>query len=208
MSGLFITLEGVEGSGKTTQLDRLKAHLESQGHAVDAMREPGGTAISEAIRTILLDPAHKEMSPATELLLYEAARAQLVAERIRPALEAGTFVLCDRFVDSTLAYQGGGRGLPEDMLRSLHDVATESLWPDVTIFVDVPVAEGLARIGRSRDLDRIELEETDFHERVRAMFANLADRESARIHRVDGTQSEEDVAQAIHAIVDESARAS
>ena len=129
MSGLFITFEGVEGCGKSTQIERLKDHLESLGHACMVTREPGGVEIAEKIRGLLLDPANSAMCAETELLLYVAARAQHVAERIRPAAEAGTVVLCDRYADSTTAYQRAGRNLPLDTVRALHEIGTGSFTP-------------------------------------------------------------------------------
>lgn len=202
MKGFFITFEGMEGCGKSTQIERLRQHLEQQGHHVDVMREPGGTPISEAIRAILLDPANSAMANTTELLLYESARAQLVAERIRPALDAGTVVLCDRFCDSTLAYQGGGRGLPVEVLRSLHDIATGALWPHLTLFLDVPVEMGLQRTRGAGELDRIELEDTEFHGRVRDAFIALAEAEPERIVTINGTGAADTVEEAVRAVVD------
>jgi len=202
MKGFFITFEGIEGCGKSTQIERLKRHLEQQGHRIDAMREPGGTAISEAIRAILLDPANTAMAPTTELLLYESARAQLVAERIRPALEAGSVVLCDRFCDSTMAYQGGGRGLPMEVLRSLHDIATGSLWPHLSLFIDVPVEMGLKRTRGAGELDRIEMEGTAFHERVREGFITLARTEPNRIVTINGSATPDEVEQEIRGVVE------
>jgi len=138
MKGAFITLEGVEGCGKTTQMTLLRDRLETEGRRVLLTREPGGTPIAEAIRDILLDPANTALSPVAELLLYEAARAQHVAERIRPALDEGAIVICDRFADSTTAYQGAGRVLPGDAVRNLHRLATGAVWPDLTIVLDLP----------------------------------------------------------------------
>lgn len=202
MSGLFITFEGVEGCGKTTQIARLRDHLESRGFSVVVTREPGGAAISEAIRTILLDPAHTEMAPMTELLLYAAARAQHVAERIQPALDEGRVVLCDRFADSTTAYQGAARHLDTALMHTLHEAATGGLWPDLTILIDVPVEVGLKRAARARQSDRIENESLAFHERVRQGFLDLAAREPERIHVVDGTASPEEVGRAIGGLAD------
>ncbi len=202
MRGLFITFEGVEGCGKSTQIARLRDHLESRGLPVVVTREPGGAAISEAIRAILLDPAHTEMAPMTELLLYAAARAQHVAERIRPALDNGEIVLCDRFADSTTAYQGAARHLDGSFLRTLHEAATGGLWPDLTILIDVPVEIGLERAARARRSDRIEQESLAFHERVRQGFLDLAAREPERVRIVDGTAAPDEVGRAIGALVD------
>ena len=145
MKGAFITLEGVEGCGKTTQMSMLRDRLEADGHRVLLTREPGGTPIAEAVRDILLDPANTALSPVAELLLYEAARAQHVAERIKPALDNGIIVICDRFADSTTAYQGAGRVLPLDTVLALHRVATGTVWPDLTIVLDIPAEAGLKR---------------------------------------------------------------
>lgn len=202
MSGAFITVEGIEGCGKTTQMKLLGDRLEEAGTQVERLREPGGTAIGEAIRTILLDANHDAMAPVAELLLYEAARAQLVRERIRPAVEAGRIVLCDRFADSTTAYQGAGRELAIDMVLAMHHVAVQGMWPDLTILIDVPVETGLARIKACKRSDRIEQEPPAFHERVRNGFLRLAEKEPGRISVVDGTQPVEAVAGAIWRAVD------
>ncbi|HEO72649.1 MAG TPA: dTMP kinase [Candidatus Hydrogenedentes bacterium] len=202
MSGTFITFEGGEGSGKSTQIALLRAHLESQGYAVEVLREPGGTAIAEAIRTVLLDPANTTMSPVTELLLYEAARAQLVDERIRPALDAGKIVLCDRFADSTTAYQGAGRALAVETVLALHDVATRGVWPQLTIVLDLPVEEGMKRVANGGAPDRLEAESLDFHERVRQCFLRLAEQDPERVRIVDGTKAIKVVAGQIVALVE------
>lgn len=197
MRGLFITFEGVEGCGKSTQIERLRLHLEACGQRVLMTREPGGTPIAEAIRDLLLDPSHHAMSPSAELLLYEAARAQHVDERIRPALESGVTVLCDRFADSTTAYQGAGRGLPLNALEYLHLIATGGVWPDLTFVIDLPVEIGLERARARGRADRMEQEALAFHERVRQGFLELARREPARIRVIDGTQSIDEIAAAI-----------
>lgn len=197
MRGWFITFEGVEGCGKTTQIGLLRDYFESRGRLVEVTREPGGTPIGEAIRGLLLDPDHTAMGPAAELLLYAAARAQHVHQRIRPALDAGRVVLCDRFADSTLAYQGSGRGLPLDTLARLHEVATDGLWPDLTLTIDLPVEEGMRRARSRGRSDRLEQESIAFHERVREGFLRLAEQSPSRIKIIDGTQSVEEVAAAI-----------
>ena len=200
--GLLVTFEGVEGSGKSTQVARLRDYLASQGRAVEVTREPGGTPIGEAIREILLDPRNEDMTATTELLLYEAARAQHVAQRIRPALESGRIVLCDRFADSTTAYQGAGRVLAPQLVRRLHEVATNGVWPDLTVLVDVPSEVGLARVTQGGAFDRLEREGLSFHQRVRAGFLRLAQEEPARVKVVDGTRPIDEVAGAIRALVD------
>ena len=197
MRGIFITMEGVEGSGKSTQISLLKDYLQSKGRNVEVTREPGGTPIGEAIRRVLLDPANDAMDSITELLLYEASRAQHVAQLIRPALERGAVVICDRFSDSTTAYQGAGRGLSSEEMDRLHGLATRGLIPDLTILIDIPVAEGLARANRYRDSDRIELEPEEFHERVRQAFLKLAKGEPGRIKVVDGLLPMDKVAEEI-----------
>jgi dTMP kinase len=199
---MFITFEGVEGCGKSTQLTRLREHLASLGHDVLVTREPGGTPIAEAIRGLLLDPANKAMTPTTELLLYEAARAQHVDERIRPALEAGMIVLCDRFADSTTAYQGAGRALPAELVANMHEAATRHTWPDLTIVLDVPADIGLERAGRAGGHDRIEQEPLAFHERVRAEFLRIAEAEPQRLRVVDGHRCVDEVARDIAALVE------
>lgn len=200
--GIFITFEGVEGCGKSTQTSLLREYLESRGHSVVCTREPGGTPISEAIRRVLLDPAHGTMVPAAELLLYAAARAQHVHERIRPALDAGAIIICDRFADSTTAYQCGGRGIGHDIVAQLHSLVTAGLRPDITFIMDVPVALGLARAARTGIPDRIEREQLAFHERVRAEFLRLAGEEPERIQLLDGTRDVQTLAAMIRGRVD------
>jgi len=200
-SGVFISFEGIEGSGKSTQIERLKTHLEQKGYTVVVTREPGGTPVAEAIRQVLLDPQHAALCETAELLLYEAARAQHVAERIAPALQAGHVVLCDRFADSTTAYQRAGRGLAQDVVEPLHTIATGGLDPDLTILIDLPVETGLARATRGA-ADRMEREPQSFHERVRAGFLELAEENPERVKMIDGTRSVDEIADAIAALVD------
>ncbi len=202
MTGLFITMEGIEGCGKSTQIGRLQLGLEKRGYPVVTTREPGGTAVAEAIRTIVLNPKNASLSPVTELLLYAAARAQHVDERIRPALEAGKVVLCDRFADSTTAYQGAGRELSQETIHTLHAIATRGTWPDLTIVLDLPVEEGLKRAGRGAKLDRIEREPLDFHRRVREGFLRIARDEPERVRVVNGNQPVDEVAAAVWALVE------
>lgn len=178
--GIFITFEGGEGSGKSTHLRLLSERLRAQGHTVLVTREPGGCPISEKIRTLVLDRENAEMTPITEALLYAAARAQHVAQIIRPALERGDIVLCDRFLDSSVAYQGYGRGLGEEMVRTINAPAIDGLMPDVTFFLSVNVRAAQGRIA-DRELDRLELAGVDFHERVAAAFDRLAYGDNQRI---------------------------
>jgi len=199
--GLLITFEGGEGAGKSSHIASLKQALESRGHDVLVVREPGGTLVGEAIREILLSHDYEGMSPRTELLLYEAARAQIVDEVIKPALDVGMIVLCDRFYDSTSAYQGHGRGLDLEMIDRLNMSATDGLMPDCTILVDVPVEVGLSRASDVNDPDRLESAGRAFHEAVRNGFLALAQHNSDRIHIVDGDRDKESVYHDIETIV-------
>ena len=201
MNGLFITFEGVEGSGKSTQIDRLAERLREKGYTVDVTREPGGTPTAEAIRALVLDPAHSALLPRAELMLYEAARAQHMEERILPRLNDGAVVLCDRFTDSTAAYQGAGRGLAPETIDTLNRVATADRQPDLTILIDLSAEVGLARATRAAT-DRIESESLAFHERVREGFLAIAKANPERVTVVDGNGTEEAIAEAIAAIVE------
>lgn len=202
----FITFEGIEGSGKSTQLQRLAAFLRDRGQSVVVTREPGGCRIADAIRAILLDRANQGLSPTAELLLYAAARAQHVAELIRPALSAGHIVLCDRFCDATIAYQGYGRGLDSALIAQLNGIAAGSLHPDLTLLLDFPVATGLARArhrnagAEGPDEGRFEDESLAFHSRVRVGYLALAKSED-RFRVIAGAGSEEEVAARIAAAV-------
>jgi dTMP kinase len=183
---MFITLEGPEGAGKTTQLRALADFLRGCGYDVVTTREPGGTAIGDQIRHVLHDTANVAMSPTAEVLLYAASRAQLVAEVIQPALAAGRVVLCDRYADSTMAYQGYGRGLDRDALAALTAVATGGLRPDLTLLLDLDVARGLARRrDEGEEMNRLDLETIEFHRRVRAGYLALAAAEPARWQLID-----------------------
>jgi dTMP kinase len=196
--GLLIAFEGVEGAGKSTQLELLRAALEEQGHKVVATREPGGTPVGERVRSLLLDPL-STLDPRAEALLFAAARAQLVERVIRPALERGEMVLCDRYVDSSLAYQGAARGLGRGEVAAINRFATAGLLPDVVVLLRLDPVEGLARMHGSRD--RIECQDLDFHRRVAAAFLELAAAEPERFAVVDAAQPPERVATAVRAAV-------
>lgn len=185
MRGRFITFEGVEGCGKSTQMARLLAWMEKAGLPVLATREPGGTKVGEGIRELLLTPRDEGLDAGAELLLYEAARAQHVGEVIRPALEAGAHVLCDRFFDSTTAYQAFGRGLDEEMVLELNRMASGGLVPDLTLLFSVAIEEGLGRARGDSAGDRLEGESLAFHRKVQAGFEALAKREPGRFRVLD-----------------------
>lgn len=192
--GLFITFEGTDGAGKTTQIQRLSAELGQAGYDICLTREPGGTPISEQIRDMLLNPDHSEMAATTELLLYAASRAQHVSEVIKPALEAGKIVISSRFADAMVVYQGYGRGLDLERINRLNRIATEGVTPDVTFVLDLPVEIGLQRVQKSRGgLDRLEREKIDFHQRLRDGYRALAQQEPQRLKIVDAQASPEKV---------------
>jgi len=204
---LFITFEGPEGSGKTTQIELLSSYLEGKGYPVLATREPGGTSIGEQIRAILLDPQNADMLPASEALLFSAARAQIVNQVIQPHLEQGGVVLCDRYADSTLAYQGYGHGLELEMLHAITALATEGLKPDLTIYLDVDIEEGLRRKlaahkAEQSEWNRLDRQETAFHRRVREGYLQMAAREPDRWLVIDATQPLEAIQALIRARVE------
>lgn len=191
--GLFITFEGIDGCGKSTQIGLLTAYLEDIGRPCLLVREPGGTVIGEKIRSILLDKENYEMSPAAELLLFEAARAQIVEEKIRPAIEAGTTVICDRFYDSTYAYQGVARSLGEDLVVTLNDIATSGLAPDITFLLDLSVEDAYARRkGRGEADDRMELLGLEFQRSVRNGYLKAAETFD-RIKVIDAAGTPEEI---------------
>ena len=197
MPGLFVTLEGIEGSGKSTQADRLRESLEAEGFSVVRTREPGGTPFAEQIRKLVLNLGEEPVFPETELLLFLAARAQHVRGLIAPALAKGQVVICDRFTDATLAYQGSARNSGIEMVRRLNDWATGGLQPDRTFLIDLPVQEGIARSRKRQGnfgIDRIEHEGPGFLEKVRQAYRTLADKEPERIRVLDGTESAEALA--------------
>ena len=196
--GRLIAFEGVEGSGKSTQLELLRRLLEERGREVVVTREPGGTPAGERVRALVLDPA-VELHPRAEALLFAAARAELVEAVIRPALERGAVVLCDRYLDSSLAYQGGARGLGRGPVEQINRFATGGLLPDLVLLLDLDPAAGLAR--RPRDPDRIEAQDLGFHRRVRDAFRDLAAAEPGRFAVVDAAAPVEEVADQIRAAV-------
>src|SRR5512135_2114961 len=208
MSGIFITFEGIEGSGKSTQITKLAEHLKALSHPVRLTREPGGTTIGDQVRKILLDPANTPLVPRAELLLYAAARAQHLEELILPALKAGSIVLCDRFSDATLAYQGYGRELDTELIRALDRITTSGIKPHLTVLLDIDASAGVGRArGRNRrdgleSEARFENEALAFHERVRAGYLALAAQESARFRVVDASRRPDEVQEAIRGIVD------
>ena len=201
-SGSFITLEGADGCGKSTQAALIADALAAAGHEVVRLREPGGTAISEKIRALLLDPSNAEMTAECELLLYEASRAQLTREVIEPALARGAVVLCDRYYDSTYAYQAGGRGLDEALVRAANELGSCGRTPDLTLVFDLDPATAYAR-ATAGGADRMEAEGLAFQERVREAYLRLAQEEPARVRVVDATGSKDAVlARAISALAD------
>lgn len=203
MKGCLITLEGGEGAGKSTVLEALKNHIESSGVKLLVTREPGGTALGEAIRSVVLDGRMGEVCAESELLLMFAARAQLVREQIMPALEEGTWVLSDRFTDASFAYQGGGRGQPEERISLLESWAANGIKPDLTLLLDVPVAIGLARAQIRGTPDRIESEQAGFFDRVRSAYRKRAENEPARFRIIDSSRDVDSVAGSAIAAVDE-----
>ncbi|MFM7800348.1 MAG: dTMP kinase [Planctomycetota bacterium] len=191
LRGRFLAFEGPDGSGKSTQIAKLQAWAESQGLPLLVVREPGGTPIGERVRDILLDPAHEEMNVRCEMLLYMASRAQLVQERIEPALRAGTCVLSDRFVGSTLAYQGAAGGLPEADIRAVAQVAIGGRWPDLDVLFDVDTETAMRRLNPL--LDRMESKGSAFHRRVREGYLAESRRDPKRHLVVDATRTPDEV---------------
>lgn len=191
--GMFITLEGADGCGKSTQAALLAQALEAAGREVVRLREPGGTPISEKVRALLLDPANAEMVPECELLLYEASRAQLTRQVIEPALARGAVVLCDRYYDSTYAYQAGGRELPDDLVNAANALGSCGVAPDRTVVLDLDPALAYAR-ATAAGADRMEAEGLAFQERVRAAYLRLAAAEPARVRIVDASGEKNEVA--------------
>ncbi len=201
MQGKFITVEGIEGVGKSTNMDFIHQQLLTAGKDVVVTREPGGTPLGEAIRGLLLDPEYTGMDSTCELQLMFAARAEHLARVIRPALEKGQWVLCDRFTDATYAYQGGGRGIDMDIIARLEDLVQGDFRPDMTLLLDVPVEVGLARAGQRSSPDRFEQEQVEFFERVRHCYLQMAKDYADRYRVIDASQSLEQVRKQIKYII-------
>lgn len=204
--GIFITFEGCEGCGKSTHSLLVYEHLKKQGFEVVLTREPGGTMTAEAIRRVLLDPANK-VSPLAELFLYEAARAQHTEDTIIPALKAGNIILCDRFTDATIAYQGYGRGLDFDVIKKLNTIASSGIKPDLTIYLDISIEKGLKKArtlnkDSFQDGDRIERENIEFHKKVKEGYLELAAKETERIKIVSSSDTIEVTHKKIINIID------
>ncbi len=193
MNGFFLSFEGIDGTGKTTQARLLSERLSGEGHEVFLTFEPGGTVIGSKIREILLLPEHQEMSAVTELLLYNAARAQHLAEKILPAINEGRIIITDRFSDSTVAYQCCGRGLDRALIMSLDRLATGGLLPDLTVLLDLDVEAGLERNRGANKTDRLELEDIIFHRRVREGYLEIAKADPGRVSIVDASLPPDEV---------------
>lgn len=202
---MFITLEGPEGSGKTTAVEAAVKKLEELGYSVIRTREPGGTPISEQIRNVILDKANTEMDGRTEALLYAASRRQHLVQKVWPAIKEGKIVICDRYLDSSLAYQGGARGLGIEEVLNINLFATENTWPNLTLLFDLDPQVGLNRINSNanREVNRLDLEKLEFHNKVRNTFLDLAKRYPDRYVIIDAGKSREEVAKAtLKAILD------
>lgn len=196
MRGLFVTLEGGDGAGKSTQIRYIESFFAKKGLVVVHTREPGGTAISEMLRDILLDSSNLEMDDVTEMLIYAAARAQHVRELVVPALERGEIVICDRFVDSSIAYQAYGRQLG-DMVATVNSYATGGLTPDITFWMDIDPELGRERVSKDGEFDRLEMEKLDFHYRVYDGYKEMADNNPDRIKRIDASKSVDEISEDI-----------
>ncbi|MCI7212706.1 MAG: dTMP kinase [Bacillales bacterium] len=205
MMSKFITFEGGEGSGKSTVMKDVATRLTKEGYKLVLTREPGGTPIAEEIRNVILDKDNTKMDPRTEALLYAASRRQHLVEKIWPALERGEIVLCDRYLDSSLAYQGGARGLGVDEVLSINMFATEGEYPDLTLLFDLEPEEGLKRIekNKGREVNRLDLEKLEFHKKVRDNFRALAKKYSTRYVVIDASKSLNEVEDEVYKIIKE-----
>jgi len=201
--GLFISFEGGDGSGKTTQIKLLREYISGKGVEVVTVREPGGVPVSEKIREIILDNRNTDMDNITEMLLYAASRAQLVSQVIIPALDSGKCVICDRFVDSSYVYQGIARGLGIDAVKTVNDIATKKLLPDITFFIDVEPKDALERRLSNSEPDRLEREDISFHCKVHQGYIRIAGMFPERIKRIDGSLSKDEVFLQIKKHIDE-----
>jgi len=206
---MFITFEGIEGTGKTTQIQKVKKYFESRGKKVFLTLEPGGSRVGQELRKMLLHVDNKDITPITELFLYLADRAQHIAQVIRPELEAGRVVLCDRFADSTIVYQGYGRGLDTKILQQLNEVAVDGLWPDLTVVLDIDPEMGLKRAtlrnkedGKAKKEGRFEAEHISFHKRIREGYLTWAAVNRDRIKVADASSTPDEVFERIKAIID------
>ncbi|MCS0674730.1 dTMP kinase [Cytobacillus firmus] len=195
--GKFITVEGPEGAGKTTVIDMLASNLAKEGYQVLQTREPGGIEIAEQIRSVILDKNNTKMDPRTEALLYAAARRQHLAEKVKPAMDKGYIILCDRFIDSSLAYQGYARGLGIDEVYSINSFAIEGMMPELTLYFDIEPEAGLDRINqhKGREVNRLDLEKLDFHHKVREGYLKLMELYPERIFKIDASGTLEEVYQ-------------
>lgn len=205
MNGLFITFEGPEGAGKTTILQAAAEELRKNGHSVLATREPGGIEIAEQIREVILHPENTAMDPKTEALLYAAARRQHLVEKVKPALEEGKIVLCDRFIDSSLAYQGYARGLGIDEVLSINQFAIGNMMPHITVYFAIDPEEGIKRINAndSREKNRLDLEQLHFHRLVQKGYQEVINRFPGRFRTVDASRSIEHVQKSVNEIIEE-----
>ncbi len=194
---MFITIEGPEGSGKTTAVNTAVKKLQEMGYDIIRTREPGGTPISEQIRNVILDKENKTMDPRTEALLYAASRRQHLVEKVWPAIKEGKIVICDRYLDSSLAYQGGARGLGIEEILNINKFATEDTWPDLTLLFDIEPEIGLERIAKNanREVNRLDLEKLEFHHKVRNTFLELSKRYPERFIVIDASKSQDEVAE-------------
>lgn len=200
--GCFITMEGPDGSGKTTQIQLLRDYLSGKGYDIIVCREPGGTKISEAIRQVILNKEFTEMGNMTELLLYAAARAQLMEEVIRPALREHKIVICDRFVESSAVYQGIARGMGVDLIYEVNQYAIGDTLPDLTVMIDIDAETGISRKKKQAELDRMERETIDFHRKVVSGYREIAGKYPERMLRIDGRASIQEIHEQITAAVD------